>query len=106
MQLLAIGSSNLVEWFRMVDPANSHYVNLATCSFSLLDKNGATVAGCGNVAMPHVANSDGVYQGWIPATAPLVDGQNYTLVVTAVFGGGSYTGKRYIECKAQKRGPS
>lgn len=106
MQPLPIGNSTMIKWNRLRDPATQHYVNSATVTAQVLDSAGAVVTGCGAIPVNYVADSDGVYVGWVPATAPLVDGDNYTVVVTAVYGGGVYTAKRYVECKAQKKGSS
>lgn len=58
------------------------FVNGATVTGVLRDKNGRTVEGCGSLIFAHVAESDGNYTGLIPASAPLKESTEYDLVLT------------------------
>jgi hypothetical protein len=106
MHVLTPNANNMIRWDRMSDPSTNHYVNLATVTATLYSTAGVAIAGCLNVAMPHIVSSDGQYIGWLPSTAPLVVGTRYVMQLTATWGAlpNIRTGIRRELCIAQYRG--
>jgi len=101
LEILAIGSDNLVRLDALTSASSGGYLNNATVSFTLTDSNGNVVAGLSNVSMPYVAGSNGRYEGNIPNTANLVLNALYTLAVTATASG--YKLYRKLSCIAKYR---
>ena len=86
VHVLPIGSDDLVEVAGLKRHADDTWVNDATVTVTLTDEGGGPIPGAIDVAMSHVAGSDGKYQGTLPytVTAGLVQGKSYWLWVLAV----------------------
>ena len=77
------------------------YLNDATVTGVLKDSNGDAVSGADSIAFAYTAGSNGEYVGNVPDTASIVDGEQYTLVLTAVASAG-HKGTKYITRTARK----
>jgi len=89
LEVIGIGSDNLVRLDVLTNASTGAYVNNATASFTLKDSAGNIVAGANAINMPYVAASNGRYEGTLTnavSAALAVNGQ-YTVEVTANSGG-------------------
>lgn len=86
LEVLSIGSSNLVRLDALTNASTGAYVNAATVSFTLKDATGSVVSGLSGVSMPYVSASNGRYEGTIPSTATLTLNALYTLEITTTAG--------------------
>lgn len=100
LQVIGIGSDNLVrlDGLNQISPAQP--VNNATVSYTLTDANGNVVNGLQNVQMTKVAGYNGRYEGNIPANTPLTLNALYTVAILAV---ATYTLYRQVPCIAKYR---
>jgi hypothetical protein len=85
LEVLAIGSDNLVRLDALTNASTGAFVNSASVSFVLRDALGNIVVG--TTAMPYVTGSNGRYEGAIPAATALVENATYTLEITATASG-------------------
>jgi hypothetical protein len=85
LEVLAIGSDNLVRLDALTNASSGAYVNSAAVSFVLLDSGGNTVMA--STTMPYVAASNGRYEGTIPASISntLTLNALYTIQITATY---------------------
>jgi len=79
-----IDSDNLVEVVGLANALTGGYINDATITASFTDADDVELAAFG---LTYVAASDGDYAGEIPNTVEMTEGDEYTLVVTAVGAG-------------------
>jgi hypothetical protein len=100
LQIIAIGSDNLVRLDGLEQLSPQQVVNAATVTYTLTDANGNVVNGLSNVAMLKVPNFNGRYEGNIPNTTPLTLNALYTVAITAV---AAYTLLRKVSCIAKYR---
>jgi hypothetical protein len=85
---LYVDCDNLVEIDLLTNELTGNYMNAATCSFDVLDADGASVlAGTSEITMDYVASSNGKYQGVLQSTVSLTAGEVYTIVVSIAQGG-------------------
>jgi hypothetical protein len=101
LEVIAIGSDNLVRLDSLQNATTLAYINSASVSFTLLDSGGNVVVS--NVAMPYVGGSNGRYEGNInnAVSSGLTPLAAYTIQIT-----GSYQGIqifRKISCVALYR---
>lgn len=83
------GNNNLVENpTPMTLSSNGSYVNDATVTMTLKTSAGATVSGASALVLTYVTGSNGKYQGTLPYTLSLTNGETYTLEITGITGGG------------------
>lgn len=84
---LSIGSTELVTLYSLIDNLTGQFVNNATVSGALLDRDRSTTLT--TFSMPYVVASNGEYQGTITSgtTAALTNGTTYQVRVTANAGG-------------------
>jgi hypothetical protein len=101
IEVLAIGSDNLVRLDSLTNTSSAAYINNATVSFTLTDANGNTVGSLSNVTMSYVSGSNGRYEGIVPSSTTLVLNALYTVTITAT--GGGYTIFRKLSCIAKYR---
>jgi hypothetical protein len=99
LEVLAIGSDNLVRLDALTNASSGAYVNSATVSYVLKDAKGSVVIASTN--MPYVAASNGRYEGTIPYTTALTLNAYYTIEITAQ--GGGFTLFRKLSCIAKYR---
>lgn len=88
IEVIAIGSDNLVRLDALNNASTGAYVNNATVTFTLRDSGGNVVGSLQNVPMAYVAGSNGRYEGTIPnsvSSSLTVNGQ-YTIEITATSG--------------------
>jgi hypothetical protein len=87
LEVLAIGSDNLVRLDVLQNASSATYINGAAVSFVVLDSGGAIVQG--TTVMNYVAASNGRYEGTIPAsiTRTLTLNALYTIQITATYSG-------------------
>jgi len=79
-------TDNIV-WVRgLKDQVTGSYVNDATITATLYDKDDQVVSGAENLPVPYVNGSDGDYAGAIPHTVSLTAGEAYTVKVTVTKG--------------------
>ena len=98
---LYIGATNLVRWDSMKNRATGSYVNGATVTATLRDSDLVAVSG-GTATLDYVTASNGRYQGILPSTLALVEGDTYFLDLRAV--SGTAVGFCRIACTAVYRG--
>jgi hypothetical protein len=101
LEVLGIGSSNLVRLDALTDASSGAYVNSATATFTLKDASGSVVSGLSGVSMAYVSASNGRYEGTIPNTAALTLNAPYTLEITTT--SGSLVLFRRLSCVAKYR---
>lgn len=78
----AVGADTLVRVDQLRDLASPlQYLNAATVTGQLSDSSGADVGG--SISFGYVSGSDGRYDGTLPNTLVLTDGDQYTLTITA-----------------------
>jgi len=82
-----IDSDNVVQITGLKDVVTGNYINDATITATMADKNGNAVSGVGTITFTYTSGSNGDYCGEVPAAAGLTDGEQYTLTITAVGGG-------------------
>lgn len=99
LEVLAIGSDNLVRLDGLTNASSGAYVNSATVNYVLKDSAGATIIA--STAMPYVAASNGRYEGTVPSTTPLALNAFYVLEITAA--GAGFTLFRKLSCIAKYR---
>ncbi len=99
LEVLAIGSDNLVRLDSLTNASSGAYVNNATATFTLRDQSGTALIT--NSAMAYVAASNGRYEGTIPYTQSLTLNAYYTIEITAT--GGGFTIFRKLSCIAKYR---
>ncbi len=100
LEVIAVGSDNIVRLDALTNASTGAYVNNATVSFNL----NATIGGASvlsNVAMSYVAGSNGRYEGTIPAGTSLTPEALYTATITAAASG--VTLLRKLSCVAKYR---
>ena len=73
------------------------FINSATCTATLKDRDGNSVSGVTNLSLAYVASSDGIYRGNIPDTFDPPTGNDYTLLVDSDDSGN----KLHIEIKTR-----
>lgn len=101
LEVLSIGSSNLVRLDALTNASSGAFVNGATVTFTLKDAAGSVVSGLSAVSMPYVASSNGRYEGTIPSTAALTLNALYMLEITST--SGSLVLFRRLSCIAKYR---
>jgi hypothetical protein len=85
---LYVDCDNVVEIDELTNEITGNYMNVATCTFDVLDSDGASIlAGTAEVTMDYVVASDGKYQGILQSTEALTEGETYTVVVSINQGG-------------------
>jgi hypothetical protein len=101
LEVLAIGSDNLVRLDVLTNASTGAYINSAAVSFVLLDGNGNTLMA--STTMNYVAASNGRYEGTIPAsvTNTLTLNALYTIQITATYIGTTLF--RRLSCIAKYR---
>lgn len=70
-----------IEISGLKDGLNNGFINTATCTAILKDRDGNSVSGITNLSLVYIANSDGVYRGNIPDTFDPPVGNSYTLLI-------------------------
>jgi hypothetical protein len=98
-----IDTDNCVQITGLKDVVTDQYVNDATVTGVLTDKNGNTVTGAGSLSFEYISGSNGNYAGEIPSTVTLTEGEQYTLTITAMGGGFKLTVK--ITRRSAYKGP-
>jgi hypothetical protein len=99
LEILAIGSDNLVRLDLLTNASTGIYINNATVTFSLLDSSANAIIS--NSSMSNIAGQNGRYEGTIPYTTSLTLNAQYTIQITAT--GGGYTIFRKLSCIAKYR---
>ena len=101
LEVLAIGSDNLVRLDVLQNVSTAAYINGAVVTFVLLDSSGNTVLG--TTLMNYVAASNGRYEGTVPAstTRNLTLNALYTVQITATYNGATLF--RKLSCIAKYR---
>jgi hypothetical protein len=85
LEVLAIGSDNLVRLDALTNVSSGAYINNATVNYVLKDAGGNVVIS--STAMNYVNASNGRYEGNIPYTTALTLNAYYTIEITAVGAG-------------------
>jgi hypothetical protein len=101
LEVIAIGSDNLVRLDVLQNASTLAYINSATVSFNLKDSTGAVIQG--PTTMSYVAASNGRYEGSITAATTNTMTQNaaYSIEITATSAG--ITPFRRLSCIAKYR---
>lgn len=99
LEVLSIGSDNLVRLDALTNASSGAYVNSATVNYVLKDAAGTVIVA--STSMPYVASSNGRYEGTIQETVTLVENALYTIEITAT--SGSTVLFRRIPCVAKYR---
>lgn len=97
-----IGSDNLISLAGLKDLSTGQYIDEAQVTGVLTDAAGAQVGP--SIVLSHQAGSDGDYVGRLPHDAPLAEGVQYTLTLTAQGAGSVLVVK--ITRRAAWKGPS
>ncbi len=86
IEVISIGSDNIVRLDALTNASSGAYINNATVTFTLKDSTGAAVLS--NQTMSYVAASNGRYEGTIPngTTATMTQNAQYTIEITATSG--------------------
>jgi hypothetical protein len=87
LEVIAIGSDNLVRLDSLQNATTLAYINSATVNFTLLDANGNPVVS--NVPMSYVGGSNGRYEGSITnaVSSGLTPSAAYTIQITGTYQG-------------------
>jgi hypothetical protein len=97
--ILFLGNSTGIRLRNLKNKFNQQFMNSATASVTLLDENGSPIAGeTWPKAMPYVSNSDGTYEIGLSSSIDIQDGQQVTMIVTAVQGGIVYRQETPMLC--------
>ncbi len=101
LEVIAIGSDNLVRLDQLQSASTGLYINAATVSFVLKDSTGAVIQN--STTMAYIAASNGRYEGTIPAsvTNTLTQNSLYSIEITATYLGGTLF--RKLSCIAKYR---
>ena len=83
------------------DRDDKTWLNDATVTGVLEDNNGDAVSGADSITFDHTDGTNGEYVGNVPDTASIVDGEQYTLVITAIAEAG-HKGTKYVTRTARK----
>lgn len=102
METIWIGSDNTVAVTSLKNAVTDAYINDATVTFTLRDRNGVAVVLNGQA--PYVAGSNGNYRGILEDTntVSLIRQGQYTLEISIVDGPG-YTAYYEVDCCAMVR---
>lgn len=99
LEVLSIGSDNLVRLDALTNASTLAYVNSATVNYVLKDAAGTVVVS--STSMSYVASSNGRYEGTIQDNVSLTENALYTIEITAT--SGSTVLFRRIPCVAKYR---
>jgi hypothetical protein len=101
----AISSDNLVTLTGLHDPVTGGWINDATVTAQLTDSDGTNVGSA--ITFSYRNASNGVYDGTVPNSLSLTDGDQYTLTITAqaTIGANTYKLVRKITRVAKNLGP-
>lgn len=99
---LFAGNDTVLEVQGLRNDVTGEPLNTATLSVTLLDADGAQVAGTWPQPMPFVEGSRGLYRVLLPSTLPLVADARYTARIVADAGPG-LVGTWNMECVARIR---
>ncbi len=95
--MLNILSDNVVELSGLKNEITGAFINNATVTAKVVDRNGVDVAGQSwPVTLTYVSSSDGVYRGTLSDSMSLARFDLYTVQVTASAGAGL---QQYWECE-------
>jgi len=84
MALLYITNDNVIELDGLQNTVTEAYINDATVTVTITDKDGTEVVGeTWPLAMPYVRGSDGTYRANLADTLTLTNGARYAATVTA-----------------------
>ena len=102
IEVISIGSDNIVRLDALTNASSGAYINNATVTYTLKDSTGTVVLS--NQTMIYVAASNGRYEGTIPqsTTSTMAVNAQYTVEITATQGG--LTLFRKLSCIAKYRG--
>ena len=86
IEVISIGSDNIVRLDALTNASSGANINNATVTFTLKDSSGAVVLN--NQTMTYVAASNGRYEGTIPngTTAAMAQNAQYSIEITATSG--------------------
>jgi hypothetical protein len=86
LEVISIGSDNLVRLEQLANASTGAYINNATVSFALKDSNSNVILS--SQSMPYVASSNGRYEGTIPNanTSTMAVNSLWTVEITALSG--------------------
>jgi hypothetical protein len=86
IEVISIGSDNIVRLDALTNASSGAYINNATVTFSLLDSSGNIILA--NQTMTYVAASNGRYEGTLPngTTSTMTQNAQYTIQITATSG--------------------
>lgn len=88
VDVIYLANDNLLELQGLTNVANAAYVNTATVSATVVDKNGTNVAGQSwPLTLSYVTASNGNYRGTLEDALSLTENEDYTVRV-AVSGRG------------------
>lgn len=103
IQTLLIGNDTIFEISRLKDDVAGAFVNDAVVTVTLVDADGAAVAGdTWPKSMAYVAGSSGIYRATLPYTLELAENGRYDAEV-AVNAGEGLRAAWTVECVARKR---
>jgi hypothetical protein len=81
--ILYVGSDTLITIDKLRNERTGLYLNSASVHVTVRDSDLEVVTGADRIALEHVADSDGKYQGIIPNTLALTPEATYYLDVTS-----------------------
>ena len=101
IEVISIGSDNIVRLDALTNASSGDYINNATVSFTLKDSTGTVILS--NQTMSYVAASNGRYEGTVPngTTTTMSQNTQYTIEITAT--SGSLVLFRRLSCIAKYR---
>ena len=79
------------------------WLNDATVTAVLKDKNGDAVSGADSITFAYTSGTNGEYVGNVPDTASITDGDQYTLEITTVDASGAPRELTHVTRTARKR---
>ena len=86
---LIIGSDNIIQLDQLTDQSDGSYMNAATVTVTLLERDGTEVAGdTWPLSMAYVSASDGRYTATLLDTLTLISNKRYQAKVVADGGSG------------------
>jgi hypothetical protein len=89
IHILYLGNNSIVDVTGLKNETSGEYVTDANISVALYDAAGLPVAGTDwPLAMPYLADSNGVYRATLPFTLALVEGARYVARIVADAGEG------------------
>ena len=96
-------STDVAVRITVYDRIGKVWLNDATVTGVLKDKNGDAVSGASSITFAYTAGTNGEFVGNVPDTASITDGEQYTLEITTKASGGDPQELTHVTRTARKR---